>query len=354
MKNSVLKYSLLVAAMFAFGGCLYEQPTAPTNPMPEPTQLTKQNITLKHQKDEITLKNGVIHFKNGKRLADEEAKILDAFYAKDQMFYIIQFRDKFKIKNSEKETIWEIQSGYFSYSKYQDDFIFVVKARGGGGDVYSFNGTKVTLIDRGLDIPNGRLYGIYALDIVSRKRSELVSFGGPEARAITDITITNILDGSKITFKDFHKFLNSECIECTKILGIAGDNLILTYDEGYQKALASFNLQTRKGDILHLETPNDKSILQVLQNEEEVVVRIFDYEVGEIVEIDGRREYDVSQAPKRIIHLNTLTEVDGLSKGFGYIPLKTGYQGMGGYITQKYITYKLYRIMQIGEDRPMF
>ena len=54
-----------------------------------------------------------------------------------------------------------------SYSKYQDNFIFVVGARDGGRDVYRFNGIKVMLIDRGSDIPNGRLHRIYALDIVS-------------------------------------------------------------------------------------------------------------------------------------------------------------------------------------------
>ena len=72
MKNLVLKYSVLTRVVFAFAGCLYQQPTAPTHPMPEPTQLEKKNITLKKPKDDISLENGVINFKNGKRLFDDE------------------------------------------------------------------------------------------------------------------------------------------------------------------------------------------------------------------------------------------------------------------------------------------
>ncbi len=72
-----------------------------------------------------------------------------------------------------------------------------------------------------------------------------------------------------------------------------------------------------------------------MQNEENMVVKVFDYEAGEIVETDGK-ERMVSRKPLREHALNTLTEVTGFSKSFGYIPLKLSYQGMSEYIAPIY------------------
>jgi hypothetical protein len=94
--------------VFAFTGCLYQQPTAPTHPMPEATQLEKKNIMLKNPKDDISLENGVIKFKNGKRLFDDETTgIYATFFIKDQLFYVMQLQNGIKIKNINKETIWK-------------------------------------------------------------------------------------------------------------------------------------------------------------------------------------------------------------------------------------------------------
>jgi lipoprotein len=354
MKNLILKYSVLTMVVFAFTGCLYQQPTAPTHPMPEPTRLEKKNITLKSPTDDISLENGVIKFKNGKRLFDDETTgIYATFFIKDQLFYVTQLQNGIKIKNINKETIWEKEASGIIPSKYRDNLMLYVYDGANGIDVYKFDGQKVTLIDRGLDMPKGKIYGIYVLDVSSEEALEIISFGGPASRHITNITVTNILDGSKITYNDFYKFLNSYCIRCTRALGIAGDNLILTYDEGYQKAIASFNLQTKTGDILYLETPDNKDILQILKNEEDVVLKIFARQAGEIKEINGVREYGTALAPKRIIHLNTLTEVADVSNGFAPVSRDSGYEGMGGYVTVKNITYELQTIMR-KTVKPMF
>lgn len=243
--------------MLNFSG--FYGPTASKSPMPEPTQLIKKNITLQNPKDGVKLEKGVIKFKNGKRLFDDEAEIFYVFYIKNQLFYMIELQDGFKIKNINKETIWEVNARYIQYSKYHDDLMLYIYNDARSADAYKFDGKKITLVDRDLDIAGGKLYGIYLLKVSSEKAFQMVYFDGFKQIDITDITITNVLDGSKIKYNDFYKFLNSYCIGCISILGIADDNLILAYDEGFQKAIASFNLRTKKGDVLHLETPNEKS-----------------------------------------------------------------------------------------------
>lgn len=75
--------------------------------------------------------------------------------------------------------------------------------------------------------------------------------------------------------------------------------------------------------------------------------------MGEIKEINGVREYGTALAPKRIIHLNTLTEVADVSNGFAPVSRDSGYEGMGGYVTVKNITYELQTIMR-KTVKPMF
>lgn len=45
--------------------------------------------------------------------------------------------------------------------------------------------------------------------------------------------------------------------------------------------------------------PDNKDILQIFKNKDDVVVKIFDYGAGEIVEIGNIKKYNPAQAPKK-------------------------------------------------------
>ena len=294
------------------------------------TKLPKKDLVI-NTNNNVYIDNGALVFNNGEKLYDEEGDIKDLFILNNQVFYILQNLNKniISIKDLEQNIIKTFTGGIMWF-KSNDEFIIASKLKNNASlrmydNIYSFNGKKFKLINKNLNL-SGNKTGFFVVKSLYNK----YGFKGT--------TVTNIKNS---------KQLNNRHL----IIGASKDKIL--YIERVSTGFLS------KASILKvLDTNTDKSIPLLKEGEEylqfyklgnEIILKIMS---GDTLSSESKMHGHYTNVKSkftnkkgRYIHLNTLTEVDGVSKDFKLIPLYTGFSNMGGgYTRTTHITYTLQRL----------
>lgn len=344
-------------------------------------ELKKEEIKLSSNIGE--LKKGVLVFENGEKLLDEDGDIISSFTINNELFYIVKSYIKddshFKIKNKENEIISEIKANKIIFFRDDNKFILGVQLEKNRNknifdNIYDFNGRELKLIGKNLDFSNGiyedddgETYADRHVDISGIYMIEhLYQYIG-NYKVLYKTNITNILTSKKVEFSKVKP--NYEASKKPVILGIRNDIVFYAYPSGSffslslpKKIIEAYDINNDKKYTLFSDTDSDgiSKKIQLLKHNNDVVLKIFDNPeikseiIFDTYDVDNNSKY--INEPAKMIHLNSLKEIDGISSSFSIIPVYTTLNNISGSnVKRTFLTFPSLYLMETRiNQEPLF
>lgn len=342
MKNGLIKSTLIAtAAAIIMSGCASSSSNN-TSPTVKIYQAPKSNIVLKTS-SQFYLDNGSVIFKNGEKLFDQDGDILKGFYVNNQFFYTVlnENTKNWKIKNKQKKVIKEFTDSLIHvFSKSPTEAIIYESLPGNTtfskyDNVYSFNGNSLNQIDKNVQLERGYYTkGEYTIKKIFTRNSK---------KTPDRYEVYNRYTKEKLNLPTFY----AASVYKMHVVGIAGDFLYYTNEEGLldrTHTLHAVNLKTGKDIVLLngtlMSSENNKK-LEFLKFKNDIVLKIYNSSTKEL-----KTNKQNTYIAEKIIHLNTLNEIKGISPDFETIAIPAGFTNMGGgytgYSLQVINSYNLY------------
>lgn len=301
----------------------------------------KSNVIMKAENN-ILVSNGILTLQNGERIIDSEGDIVDYFLINNNLFYITNSKNQeFIIKNKQNKIIERIIANNIKLFKDNNEVFIATKENLRSNvyeNIYSFNGVKLQIINKNLNLSNGYINDKYFVNRYHYIELNLATF---------DILITDIRNNSLVN-------LNAKYNPGAKVfpIGIVNDNIYYVYGTSNfisKNVLEVFNTKTNTTSTLFIGNDNK---FQLFKNNENVILKIFDNK-------DVKREVTLAkhlsnpksqyeQIPAKCILLNTLKEIDGISN-YQLYPILSTYKNAGGAdVPETIITFDLSDLAQFA------
>lgn len=356
MKKSLISVAIAGALAVGFTGCVGGQPAKPISlykPMKEAKILSATNSYVD---------NGAVVFNNGNKIYDEEGDIKASFTINGKTFYLLSIKGKdlYKVKDSNKKTLKEFNANGMSWFIEGNNVALAVSLSGNQkiglyDNVYQFDGSNFKLINKNLDLSNGRYTknGSTLYKRVSKSGMYYIDTWYTKGGYLKNQSITNILTGKKITQIDLEKRTNYDASIYPMVVGVVGDKIYYTYQSGMLLAeyfLEVLDTKTNKvytlvGDKL-FDDSSVKKKMQILKSSDQIVLKIFDNPKlkveSKLFKHKTSVESKYTNESAKFISLNSLKEVSGVSNEFKIVPILSNYNNIGGEkVKETYITFSM-------------
>lgn len=304
----------------------------------------KSTIIQKNE-DNIILSNGMLVLKNGERIIDSAGNIENYFTIDDKLFYIINCNNQeFIIKSKDNNIVEKLVANKLVVFKDNNEIFIATKEKITQKfkpdifeNVYSFDGKKLSLINKNLDLSDAKINDNY---FIKRHYYRLSNLN------MSDIVITDIKTNSNIN-------LNAKFNPGAKAypMGIVNNNIFYIYGTGdlinSKRILEVFNTKTNTTSTLFVG--NDEKF-QLFKNNNNVILKVFnDKNVKRETKLaehisNPKSEYENISA--KYISLNTLEEVND-SSNYRLTPILTYYKNSGGEsVPLTIVTFELNDVFQ--------
>lgn len=304
-----------------------------------------KSTNIQKNEDNIILSNGMLVLKNGERIIDSAGNIENYFTIDDKLFYIINCNNQeFIIKSKDNNIVEKLVANKLVVFKDNNEIFIATKEKITQKfkpdifeNVYSFDGKKLGLINKNLDLSDAKINDNY---FIKRHYYRLSNLN------MSDIVITDIKTNSNIN-------LNAKFNPGAKAypMGIVNNNIFYIYGTGNlinsKRILEVFNTKTNTTSTLFVG--NDEKF-QLFKNNNNVILKVFnDKNVKRETKLaehisNPKSEYENISA--KYISLNTLEEVND-SSNYRLTPILTYYKNSGGEsVPLTIVTFELNDVFQ--------
>lgn len=300
----------------------------------------------------ITLSNGMLVLKNGERIIDSAGNIENYFTIDNNLFYIVNSNNQeFIIKNKDNKIIEKLSAHKLAIFKDNNEIFIATKEKITQKfkpdifeNIYSFDGRKLNLINKNLDLTDAKINDNYFIKRYYYRQYNL---------NMNDIVITDIKSNSNINLKV--KFNPGAKVYP---MGIVNNNIFyIYYTSDFMNSkiiLEVFNTKTNNTSTLFVG--NDEKF-QIFKNNNDVILKVFnDKNVKretKLAEHINNPKSQYENINSKYILLNTLEEVNDISN-YKLTPIFTYYKNSGGAsVPLTIITFELndiYQFIKESED----
>lgn len=290
------------------------------------TSLTKKEVTLDNQQLGLVEK-GSLTLKDGKKIFDSEGDIVTSFDKNGKLYYIVKSlvkdESQFKVKDSNKKLIHEFKANAITWFEDVNRFVIATKLERNStssiyDNVYEFDGAKFNLVNKNLDLRSSisnrtSISGLYKINSLYNNNS------------LRNQVVTNIITGKEIRINEIKtNFEVSSAAYRPIIFGIRNDIVYYIYrEESGANLVEAYDIKDNKVYTLYagrgLLFGGDYK-MQFLQSGKQVALRVLENTklMPEISLSSVATKYQ--NEPAKIISLNTLEEIKGLTSNFKLIP----------------------------------
>jgi len=298
LKKTIISLALSTGLLLTISGCAgIESGTAIKD---APTQLKKVNKVV--QAPKYLLDNGKLVSDNG-TILDEEGDIVDVYnLSNGKSFYLLKIigKDLYKIKTIEKQTIKEFNANDIKSFHGDDKIVLAVKLAKNRTSIYDniylYDGNKLSLINKNIDLSNSYPTGLSALKSVYDRASSYYF--------IKYQKLSNMITGQKI----YNKKIPTKYRAKRKpiIIGSRGNKVFYTYAVSggmyYTFFIEAYDIKTKK--TYTLVSGRTEPEIEILRAGNKAILKIL--------------------KPTRFIDLNNLEEVKGINGKFKSVLPKMG------------------------------
>lgn len=285
-------------------------------------EFPKNNVTMKFESN-VILSNGMLTLPNGEKIIDPAGNIQEYFMINGNLFYIVNSNNQeFIVKNKQNKVIDKFFANEIKVFKDTNEIFIATKENIRSNlyeNIFSFDGNKLTIINKNLDLSNGQINDRYFI-----KRNYYIQYN----LRTFDIVVTDVKNYSYVN-------LTAKYNPGAKVfpIGIINDNIFYVYgtsDFVSKTVLEVFNTKTNVTSTLFLGNDNK---FQLFRNNDNVVLKVFNTTQVEreikLAEYVSNPKSKYEQIPGKYILLNTLQEIDAISN-YQLTPIFTTYKNTGG------------------------
>lgn len=304
----------------------------------------------------IILSNGILILNNGDRIIDSTGNIENYFTIDDNLFYIVNSNNQeFIIKNKDNKIVEKLLANKLEIFKDNNEIFIATKEKLTQKfkpdifeNVYSFDGRKLNLINKNLDLTDAKINDNYFIKRYYYRQYNL---------NMSDIIITDIKSNSNINLKaKFNPGAKAYP------MGIVNNNIFYIYRTNdfinAKTILEVFNTKTNTTSTLFVGNDEKFQIFKNNNNNNNnVILKVFNNtnvkRETELAEHTSNPKSQFENINAKYILLNTLEEVNDISN-YKLTPILTYYKNSGGAsVPLTIITFELndiYQFIKESED----
>ncbi len=343
MKKIVLGFLSFIAILI-FTGCAVDNLGTAEKSVPlKLYRMPVKNMQLKGNNIDFYVKNGSL-IKNDKKIFDENGDIVYAFKIDNKIYYVLKCNNNlYEIKNLNSKKIVKklVGNSVRVFTDGNNRAVIALRFNNNNSyvydNIYLFDNKGLTLINKNLNLgsPYYRVDNMFIFFPVTQNGETTYNYGP-----------FNVLSG---------KFIDPKCLYSTKwlgipvsnynLIGVAGNNLIYSYDGSKGILLSAINGETGKIYTL-LSYKKTKNLLIFFKSGKTIVLKILNnpklkdesYLAPE--NLKSRTKY--AKLPGKYIDLNTLEEYRSIDSSFTPITIPLYYTSVTGKrLPHAYYSYSL-------------